>query len=152
MFWVDKFVFEIKDLIIKRNAVLNERHELERRIKAGEAYFSKRIDSPNPKELENGIKNVLSIITQLRKKDNEIKDIDTVIVSELEAYLGNFIGKVRMPERLNEAGDLVKYNEVYAVPFNSDNPDLKEVTPNDIWFLKMIKEAFKATNVGFIEK
>lgn len=152
MFWIDKFTDEIKELILKRNSILNQREEQKARLKAGEAFFSRRIESPNPRELATGVQNVLQILKRLEDIDKEIKDIDTVIVSKLEMYLGNFTARARMPERLNDAGDLIKYDNVYMVPFNSDDPDLREVTPDDIWFLKMIKEAYRATNIGFIEK
>ena len=152
MFWVDKFTDEIKELIIKRNTVLQEREELKKRLKAGEAFFNKRIDLPNADELRLGVQNVLQILNKVEDIDNQIKDIDTVMVSKLEMYLGNFTARARMPERLNDAGDLIKYDEIYLVPFNSDDENLKEVTPDDIWFLKMVKQAYKATNVAFVEK
>ena len=96
--------------------------------------------------------NSRQIIADLDKLDKAIVDLDLVMITKLEAYLGNFTARVKMPDRLNDAGDLIRHDEVYAVPFNSGDENLKEITPDDIWFLKMIKEAYKATNITFEEK
>lgn len=151
-FWVDKFVNEIKGMINERNELIYERDEIKKRLVAGEAYFSKRINTPNSGELITGTKLILDILKDLQEKENKIKDIDVMITVKLEAYLGNFIGRVKMPERLTDAGDLIKYDNVYAVPFKSDDDNLIQITPDDVWFLKMIKQAFKATNVTLLEK
>lgn len=149
-FWVDKFVEDTKYLVSKKMEMIASRENIKASFINGEAFFSN--PSRSQQELQAGSKRMLEIIKELGELDRAIVDIDTVIVSNLEMYLGNFIAKAKMPDRLNDAGDLIKHNEIFAVPFNSDNPDLKEVTPDDIWFLKMIKEAYKATNITFIEK
>ena len=95
---------------------------------------------------------MLEIITDLSAIDKEMFDLDTILVSKLEMYLGNFIARVDIPERLNQAGDISKCNNAYVVPFKSDDENLVQISPEDIWFLKMIKEAVKATNVTFEPK
>ena len=95
---------------------------------------------------------MIEIIADLDKLDRAIVDLDIVMITKLEAYLGNFTARVKMPDRLNDAGDLIRHDEIYAVPFNSGDENLKEITPDDIWFLKMIREAYKATNITFEEK
>ena len=64
--------------------------------------------------------------------------------------MSNFEAKFSMPTRMNDAGDIIKYEDIYAVAIKQE--DRREVNPDDIWFLKMIKDAFKATNVAFVEK
>ena len=150
--WVDKFTEEMKEYLTAKRELISRREALKKSIKSGDAYFSARINNPNARELQAGANRMIEIIADLDKLDKAIVDLDLVMVTKLEAYLGNFIARVRMPERLNDAGDLIKHDEVYAVPFNSGDENLKEVTPDDIWFLKMIKEAYKATNITFIEK
>lgn len=150
--WVDKFTDEMKEYITAKRELISRREALRKSIKSGDAYFSARINNPHAKELQAGANRMLEIISDLDNLDKAIVDLDLVMVAKLEAYLGNFIAKVKMPDRLNDAGDLVRHDEVYAVPFNSDADNIKEITPDDIWFLKMIKEAYKATNITFEEK
>lgn len=150
--WVDKFTDEMKEYITAKRELISRRESLRKSIKSGDAYFSARINNPNARELQAGANRMLEIIADLDNLDKAIVDLDLVMITKLEAYLGNFIAKVKMPDRLNDAGDLVRHDEIYAVPFNSDCEDIKEITPDDIWFLKMIKEAYKATNITFEEK
>jgi len=148
-FWVDKFTFEIKDLIEKKRKLIAERDKIRGNFKAAEAYFTK---IGSKQEIQLGAERMLELSKKFLEIDNEISDIDIVIASNLEIYLGNFTARVKMPDRLNDAGDLIRHDCVYAVPFKSGDENLKEVVPDDIWFLKLIKTAFKATNVTFIEK
>lgn len=150
--WIDKFTDEMKEYLTAKRELVSRRDALRKSIKSGDAYFSARINNPNARELQAGTNRMIEIISDLNKLDKAIVDLDIVMITKLEAYLGNFTARVRMPERLNDAGDLIKHKEVYAVPFNSGDENLKEVTPDDIWFLKMIKEAYKATNITFVEK
>lgn len=150
--WVDKFTEEMKEYIIAKKELISRREILKKSIRSGDAYFSARINNPNASELQAGTNRMLEIIKDLDNLDKSISDLDVVMVAKLESYLGNFTMRVKMPERLNDAGDLIKHDEIYAVPFSSGDSNIKEITPNDIWFLKMIKEAYKATNVTFEEK
>lgn len=150
--WVDKFTEEMKEYVVAKRELISRREALKKSIKSGDAYFSARINNPNASELQAGTNRMLEIISDLDKLDKAISDLDLVMISKLEMYLSNFTMRVRMPERLNDAGDLIKHDSVYAVPFNSEDTNLKEITPDDIWFLKMIKEAYKATNITFEEK
>lgn len=150
--WVDKFTDEMKEYLTAKRELISRRDALRKSIKSGDAYFSARINNPNARELQAGANRMLEIIADLDKLDRAIVDLDLVMITKLESYLGNFTARVKMPERLNDAGDLIKHDEIYAVPFSSGDENLKEITPDDIWFLKMIKEAYKATNITFVEK
>ncbi len=150
--WVDKFTEEMKEYLTAKRELISRREALKKSIKSGDAYFSARINNPNARELQAGANRMIEIIADLDKLDKAIVDLDIVMITKLEAYLGNFTARVKMPDRLNDAGDLIRHDEIYAVPFNSGDENLKEITPDDIWFLKMIKEAYKATNITFEEK
>lgn len=150
--WVDKFTSEIKELVDAKRELISERDNIREAMNNGANYFYKRIDNYNARELENGAKRVVELMDRLKEIDTKITDLDIIIVSKLEMYLGNFIARARMPERLSDAGDLIRHESVYAVPFKSGDDNLIEITPDDIWFLKMIKTAFKATNITFEEK
>lgn len=150
--WTDRFVCEIKELVDAKRDLIAERDSIRESMNNGASYFYKRIDRPDAKELENGAKRVVELMDRLKDIETKITDLDIIIVSKLEMYLGNFIARARMPERLSDAGDLIRHESMYAVPFKSGDDNLIEVTPDDIWFLKMIKAAFKATNITFEEK
>lgn len=151
MFWVDAFTEELKELIFKREELVKDKKSINERLAKGREFFKKE-DSKNNKDLEKGVAQVLSLLEDLEKIENKIFDIDTIIVSKHEIYISNFIAKFKMPSRLSEAGDLIKHEEVYAVPNDIPESDRLAVTPDDIWFLKMIKSAYKANNIEFIKK
>lgn len=150
--WTDRFTEEIKELVSEKRQLLNERDSIRESMNNGASYFYRRIEHYNAKELEAGVKRVVELLDRLKEIDTRITDLDIIIVSKLEMYLGNFIARARMPERLSDAGDVIRHENIYAVPFKSDDSNLIEVSPEDIWFLKMIKAAFKATNITFEEK
>lgn len=150
--WVDKFTEEMKEYVTTKMELVSRRALLKKSITSGAAYFSERTNRPNAQELKVGAERMIEIISDLDKLDKSISDLDIVMVTKLESYLGNFTARVRMPERLSDAGDLIKHESVYVVPFASGDENIKEIMPDDVWFLKMIKEAYKATNITFVEK
>lgn len=154
MYWYDKFIDEMKELIMKRRELQSKLEEIKKSIRGGANYFAvrqnKSVNQILSTELLKGAERMGEIIAELDSIQNEIFDLDTIIVSKLEVYMSNFEAKFSMPTRMNDAGDIIKYDDIYAVAVKSE--DRREVTPDDIWFLKMIKDAFKATNVGFVEK
>lgn len=149
-FWVDNFVEDIKELISLKMDLITKRKTIQNSIINGEAFFSD--SSRTQRDLVAGSNRMIEIIKELDELDRAIVDLDTIIVSKLEMYLGNFIAEFKMPDRLNDAGDLIKHDKVFAVPFHSGDENIKEVTPDDIWFLKMIRDAYKATNISFLSK
>lgn len=154
MYWYDSFIDEMKELILKRKELQLKIIDIKKSIKGGANYFAvrqnKSMNSALSTELLKGSERMCEIIAELESLQNEIFDLDTIIVSKLEAYMSNFEAKFSMPTRMNDAGDIIKYDDIYAVAVKQE--DRREVTPDDIWFLKMIKDAFKATNVAFVEK
>lgn len=154
MMWYDKFIDDIKELIDKKKELEAKRKEIINSIRAGKDYFSARVnrrDSDIAKQLANGSTRMIQLTSELIEVQNAIDDIDIVIVTNLEAYMSNFIGKFDMPTRMSDAGDVIKDSNIYAVPYVLDE-NKKEVTPDDVWFLKIIKQAYKATNISLIEK
>lgn len=154
MFYYDKFIDELKELVLKRSSLQARIKELNVSVRNGQSYFAvrrdKAITSSTAEELLKGTERMLEITNEIIDLEHQIFDLDTIIVSKLEIYMSNFEGKFSMPSRMNDAGDIISYDNVYATAIKSE--DRREVTPDDIWFLKMIKDAFKATNVSFIEK
>lgn len=150
--WVDKFCSEIRNLVNERQDKVDKIKEVEESIKNGKNYFQNRIDNATSKELLDGTERMIELINELQKLNKEVFDLDVVIVAELEAYLGNFIGRVRIPQKITDAGDIEKSKIVYAVPFHDNDSHLEEITPDDVWFLKLIKSAYKSNNIAFEKK
>lgn len=150
--WVDSFCEEIKELVNRRRDKVDEIENIKSSIKNGKNYFQNRLDNPVSQELVDGTKRMIELIEELEKLNSELFDLDVIIVSKLEAYLGNFIGRVRIPQKISDSGDIEKSRIVYAVPFHNDDTNLVQVTPDDVWFLKLIKQAYKSNNIAFEEK
>lgn len=148
---VDKFVNELKEIVSKKNELISKKKELQVSLKRGEQYFSSLVRNPNAKALNDGAVRALEIMTEYQKIEDELKDLDIIAIAKIEAYTMDIIAKCNIPEHLNDAGDLISTSEVFLVPFKTDS-DLVEIAPDDIWFLKLAKQALKATNVEFIKK
>lgn len=148
---VDKFAQELKDMIAKKSELLTKKADLEKSLKKGENYFSSLIRNPNAHALFEGAKRALEIMEEYKEIEQQVKDLDIIMIAKVEAYTSDLIIKCATPEHLNEAGDLIKTTEMFLVPFKTD-ADFVEITPDDFWFLKLAKQALKATNVEFIKK
>lgn len=148
---VDKFVNELKELVSKKNELMARKKELRTSLKRGEQYFSSLVRNPNAKALNDGAVRALEIMTEYQNIEDELKDLDIILIAKIEAYTMDVIAKCSIPEHLNDAGDLIKSTDIFLVPFKTDE-DMVEITPDDIWFLKLAKQALKATNVEFISK
>ena len=148
---VDKFAQELKEMMAKKNELLTKKAELQKSLRKGEDYFASLIRNPNAHALLEGAKRALEIMQQYNDIEQQIKDLDIILITKVEAYTADIIIKCMTPEHLNEAGDLIKTTEMFLVPFKTD-ADLVEITPDDFWFLKLAKQALKATNIEFIPK
>lgn len=149
MYWVDKFAMEIQNLIAEKNELILEQNSIISSINAGADYFKKNNNSGN--NLLRGSERMVELVTKLKDVNSKIRDIDLIIVSKLEAYMSNVVGKLEFKDNQNIAGDYTKRKVVYAVPFISEE-DKVQISPDDLYFLKMIKEALNPTNVSFEEK
>lgn len=152
--WVSKFVDDIKEEIEKKNNLLTRKQQILERMKKGEQFFL-REESMNPinnEKLSRGVATVLELMREQENIDKQLLDIDIIIVSKLEMYLGDFVAKATIPEKLNSAGDVVPKTDIFLVPFKTDNPEIKEVTPEDIWFLKLVKQALSVNNIEILQK
>lgn len=152
--WISKFIDDIKEEIEKKNKLIARKQEIIKRMKKGEQFFL-REESMNPvdkEKMSKGAKIVIDLMAEQESIDRQLLDIDIIIVSKLEMYLGDFIARATVPEKLNSAGDVVPKSDIFLVPFKTDNPEIKEVTPEDIWFLKLVKQALSVNNIEILSK
>jgi hypothetical protein len=152
--WVSKFVDDIKEQTNKKNGLIVKKNEILERVKKGEQFFLREesMNPPSNQKMSEGSKTMIGLITELQEIDKQLIDLDIIIISKLEMYLGDFIGRAVIPERLNTAGDVIPKSEIFLVPFKTDNPEIREVTPDDIWFLKLVKQALSVNNIEILQK
>lgn len=147
---VDGFVEEIKDIITQRRDLSKNRNETLESIKNGYFFFSKLKNEPNNSKLITGSSRMMELISELINNEKQISDLDTILVSKMELYLGNFSMTVSVPEKMSDAGDIMKQQNIKVVSVKDD--DMVEISPDDIWLLKMMKEALRVNNVSFEPK
>ena len=152
--WVSRFADDIKLEVSKKDDLLSKKKTITDSIKKGEQFFLKEesLNPPSDKRMSEGARRMIVLLMEQEDIDRQLMDIDIIIISKLEMYLGDFIGKMVLPEKLNDAGDMIPRSEIFLVPFKTGNPEIKEVTPDDIWFLKLAKQAFSANNVEILQK
>lgn len=146
---VDKFVEDIKELISKRDDLRQDLKPLKSSLVKGKSYF-RSPENSSKEALLNGTNRVIEIMDEIIQKEKEIYDLDLIIASKLEMYLGNFIAKAKVHSKVDDTGTTIKPYEALLVPFSIGEP--YEITPDDIWFLKMVRAAYKANNIQIIEK
>lgn len=150
---IPKFVQELKQEMDKKNALLVEREDITKAIRKGKEWFLREEKAQaSAKDMVAGAVRMAELIDQLTALDLRIKDVDIIVAAKLEAFLGDFVAKVGMPERISDAGDVVGNRAVFATPIKLEDSEYVEVTPNDIWFLKLIKQALGANNIEIIRK
>ncbi|MCX8074138.1 MAG: hypothetical protein N2749_00940 [Clostridia bacterium] len=152
--WVSRFVDDIKEEIEKKNKLIARKQEILERMKKGEQFFLREeaMNPPDKDKMSKGAKIVTELMAEQESIDRQLIDIDIIIVSKLEMYLGDFIAKAIVAEKLNSAGDVIPKTEIFLVPFKTGNPEIREVTPEDIWFLKLIKQALSVNNIEIMQK
>jgi hypothetical protein len=149
---MDRFIKDIKQRMDEKNDLLQERKSIMDRIKNGKEFIIKVDYSANRGQLSQASTLIVQLINELEAIDTRIIDIDIIIIAELEAFCSDFVAKVSIKNKINQAGDVIDRQEVCFVPYNSDNPQYIEVTPDDLWFLKLLKVAVGVNNVEIISK
>lgn len=145
--YVDKCCEELKHLYNLKQEMMLKKTSLDQSIKGGRDYFGTRLDSGSAKDLRKGAERMCSLIDEYSQVMKDIQDIDLIIISKLEAYTGNFIPAIKTSRKVNDAGDLINPEIAWIVPFTNKNSSVTQISPDDIWFLKMVKEAYKPANI-----
>ena len=148
-----QIVEDIKQDITKRHSLTEQRREIERSVAKGRDFFMKEANNTaSSKRLVQGAELMADYIKRLNQIDQEIFTIDSFMVAKLETFFSDFVAKLSVSEKVNDAGDLVSKQQAYFVPFKSDDVDVIEVTVSDLWYLKMLKSAIGVNNVELIPK
>lgn len=152
---IEGFIQDIKTEIEKKEGLAEERKIIYQRIKKGEEKFqeiSKNPTNASPEMHLRGAEIFLGCIESLKAIEQKLFDIDTIIVTKLESYLSDFVAKITIPAKTNDAGDIINKTQIAFVSHLSESPSMVEITPDDLWFLKIIKAALDRSNVEIISK
>lgn len=149
---VDKFVSHIKELIGQRNILIDKKKELTARIRNGRDFFTqataKQISSS---DMAQATKLILDYTSQLIDVDDKILETDIIMTTALEGYLSDFVVRMRASQKNNDAGDNIDLKEFVFAPYKN-NDNMIEITPEELWFLKIFKQAVGIRNVEVISK
>lgn len=149
---MDNFIMDIRNLLSNKNSYSDQKKDLLNRIRKGRDFFLKATESQvSAKDMLNATKLILDLSSELNDLEDKLVDIDIVIETTLEAYLTDFIMKFRASQKTNDAGDNIDITEFTFAPYK-DNPNYTEITPDELWFMKIIKQAIGIRNVEVIPK
>lgn len=144
---------ELKGEVEKQMVLCDKRREVMVSLKKGKEFFTgMQSGSIDIKLASQAASRMAEIVSELEYIDKQINDINIIIIAKLESYIGDFVAKFMIPERINDAGDVIPKTIAYGVPFKMPSSDLIEVTPDDIWFLKLIKQALGTNNIELLDK
>lgn len=150
---IPKIAQNLKEEIDKLNILLSQKNNILNAIKKGKDFFQRMESGLEDSRLApQAAGRMIEYLTELDGIDKQILDINIMVIAKLESFLGDFVAKVNLPERINDAGDVIHKTSVYAVPFRLDDVEYAEVTPDDIWFLKLVKQALGTNNIEILKK
>lgn len=150
--YIHKCAQDIKEQIDKKNKLISRRKEVMESVKKGYHFFITKEDTGDKNALSKGTKRMIELVSELEDIDKQLIDLDIIIVTKIEAEFGDFVARGYIPEKLNEAGDMIPNTNIMLSPFKTDDPCMIEVTPDDLWFIKLAKQALNVSGIEFLRK
>ena len=147
-----KFVNDIYEIMVSRKNLENNRRELAKHVADGVLFFQQQSKSPDSQDLINGISLVSQYLARAVAVDEEIQKLDIALITTLESGLNEYVVKAVTNEKITETGDSVGAQTLFFVPNYTGKPGVIEVTPSDLFFLKVMKDHFNLKNIEFIPK
>jgi len=142
----------LKNKVIDRNKLVSERKAVLVRINAGFTFFSQITIRTPQNDIREAHKMMNGYQTQLNELDSKIFALDTIICSRLEAEFLDSIIKVRTKRTQNDAGDTIKSAEFFFMPDDYSAEDYITINEDELWFLKIMKQAFTLQTIDIIGK
>jgi hypothetical protein len=150
---VDQFVEDIRQKINVKNDLIEQKKELLGRINNGRVFFTQAITNPvSAEKMAEATKLISDISSELAELEAKILDTDIIIITALEAYLSDSVIKCTASQKLNDAGDNIDAKQFVFVPYKQEGSNYVEITPDELWFLKIIKQAIGIRNTEIIAK
>ena len=149
---VNLFVNSVKERISNKNILIQDRNQILERVKKGKEYILKIQNTEDKVKLNEAVSLMTKLLNELVDVENKILDIDIILVTELEAFLSDFVARVSVKNKMNQAGDIIDKRDVYFVAQKDDDSHYVEISPEDLWYLKLIKQAIGINNIEIISK
>ena len=139
-----KFVEEIKSLMLnERSKLINEKSALQKRFHKGVDFFLSTA-SHSKEEILVASDNMSSIMKKIDVLTKEIYDLDLIIGTKLETFFADFEIRIQLPQRIDESGDK---SDACMPLLNFTDDELVNITPEDLWALKILKPALHYQNI-----
>lgn len=142
-----KYFEEKQRLVVKRNVIAERFNQAKRFFEA----ISRQGAEAEARDVGEGIKQLLSLLDALNEVEREIKDLDIIIISNLEMFLGNYVIYLETANTVDDVGNKRDGQKMFAVPTLSDD-EILQITPDDIYTLKLLKQALSVSSIRVVRK
>ena len=142
----NKLVEELKKSIMERRELKIELESVNERMRNGISFFRSQLRDGDNSKLKQGTQIMVELSEKVLNLQKAIDDLDVYIVTRMEVFTYAIRGMVTLGEDINDAGDIRQRKELEVALFKEFETQ-EVITPDDIWFLKMIKEALRPSNI-----
>lgn len=147
-----KSVEDHKAMVLQRQALVDEKKAIVRRIRKGCEFFE-QINARTPREdVMQGAKLIRKYIAENAELEKKIFELDVAIGARLESEFLDSIVEIRTKKIRNEAGDTIPNANFFFMPESYNEQDYVTIDEQDIWFLKVIKAAFPVQNIEVMQR
>ena len=141
---------EIKHMLSdERMHLIQKRAQLHEDLRRGTDFFcaSKQYSKS---ELERASRRMSEITRSLTAIDKELFDLDIIIGTKFEVLLSDCRIKAEMAGKKNDMGEITSSSSFFVDMY--EDSEKVEVSPEDLWILKILKPALKYCNIETVPK
>ena len=154
VFYSTKFVETMKEFLKEKDKLIKKQKAISEKFPNAKKFFEgiERMGAEaQARDVKKGIDELLKLIDMWTETENEIRDIDIIMISILEMYLGDFVIYLETQDAVDDSGKRRAGEKIFTVPVkNSD--EVLQITPEDIYTLKLVKAALSPSSVRVIRK
>lgn len=154
VFTTTRFVETTKKHFEEKQKLVTKRNVMAERFNQAKKFFesiSRQGAEAQARDVGEGIKQLLILIDAINKVEKEIKDLDVVLISNLEMFLGNYVIYLETANTVDDLGRERKGQKIFTVPTLSDD-EVMQITPEDIYTMKVLKQALSVSSIRVIRK
>ena len=136
-------------LSVERSELIQKRAQLHDDLRRGADFFcaSKQYSKS---ELERASRRMVEITRELVAVDKDIFDLDVIIGTKFEVLLSDCRVKAETAGRKNDMGEFTSSSSCFVDMYAED--EKVEISPEDLWILKILKPALKYCNIEIVPK
>ena len=154
VFTTTTFVETTKKLFEEKQKLVTKRNVMAERFNQAKKFFesiSRQGAEAQARDVGEGIKQLLSLIDAINKVEKEIKDLDVVLISNLEMFLGNYVIYLETASTVDDLGRKRDGQKIFMVPTLTDD-EVCQITPEDIYTMKVLKQALSVSSIRVVRK